>query len=268
MRIQQILINLVSNAIKFTEEGYVRISLAEQAGKEGGAPEICIEVSDSGIGIAQDKLVTIFDKFTQADASTTRKYGGTGLGLAISQSLAQHMKGHIEVKSRLREGSTFTVLLPLQRIPNNKVLKPKKMANSSFSDDVSALFPKNTILLVEDYFPNILVASAMLENFGHACDVAHDGLEAITRFKQRKYSLILMDIQMPAIDGIETARRIRAIEYEKGLDRTPIIAVTAFAMAGDKEKCLSAEMDDYITKPFLPEELKKKMDALIGDNVS
>ena len=266
LRVQQIITNLVSNAIKFTENGYVKVILSEYINAENGSPEIKIDVIDSGIGIAADKLAVIFDKFTQADASTTRKYGGTGLGLAITQSLVRHMNGKIKVKSRIREGSIFTVQLPLVRSYANKVLEVEKAAYDHESAEITSA--KNTVLLVEDYSPNILVASSMLEQFGYACDVAHNGAEAIHKFQQRNYSLVLMDIQMPGMDGIETVRRMRAYEGEKNQKRTPIIAVTAFAMVGDKEKCMQAEMDDYLTKPFLPEELKKKMDALLGEKES
>jgi signal transduction histidine kinase/CheY-like chemotaxis protein len=268
LRVQQIVINLVSNAVKFTESGYVRIALSEEKNVESGLDEVRIEVSDSGIGIAPEKLVTIFDKFTQADASTTRKYGGTGLGLAISQSLALHMNGRIEVKSKLGEGSVFTVLLPLPRAQRSKSAEPLKLASDPVSDESFTAAARNTVLLVEDYFPNILVASAILEQFGYVYDVAHDGAQAVAKFQQRKYALILMDIQLPGMDGMETVRRIRAIEYAKKQSKTPIIAVTAFAMAGDREKCLQAGMDEYLTKPFLSEELKKKIDGLLGSEVS
>jgi len=267
LRIQQIVTNLVSNAVKFTESGYVRITLWEEAKTESGVPEIKIEVSDSGIGIAPEKLVTIFEKFTQADASTTRKYGGTGLGLAISQSLAIHMKGRIEVKSKLGAGSFFTVSLLLSRAPHKKIPVPE-IADTAPPANVATASSQHTVLLVEDYPPNILVAKSMLEQFGYECDVAHDSLEALSKFQQRKYRLILMDIQIPGINGIETVRRMRSLERARGLGKTPIIAVTAFAMVGDRERCLMAGMDDYLTKPFHPEELKKKMQALLGDAIS
>lgn len=265
LRIQQVITNLVSNAIKFTHSGHVRIMLRERVKDGSNASEVSITVSDSGIGIPTDKLETIFDKFTQADASTTRKYGGTGLGLAISQSLVQHMNGAIEVKSDLGKGSAFTVKLPLERAPKQMMLSGGKQAKKERGEGSkpSIVAQDNTVLLVEDYSPNILVASAMLEQFGYHCDIAHNGMEAIVKFQQRKYSLVLMDIQMPGLDGVETVHRLRALERGKGQAPTPIIAVTAFAMAGDKEKFLQAGMDDYLTKPFLPEELKQKVDDLL-----
>lgn len=261
LRIQQIVTNLVSNAIKFTESGYVKVTLRDIKNTESGMTSVKIEVRDSGIGIAPENLSSIFDKFTQADASTTRKYGGTGLGLAITQSLVTHMEGTIDVSSIQNEGSVFTVTLSLRRVEKNSVDVSQDDADTVTPQDRVAA--RNTILLVEDYSPNILVATAILEQFGYRCDVARDGPQAIENFKKHSYALILMDIQLPGMDGAETVRRIRAIEREKGLMHTPIIAVTAFAMVGDREKYLRAGMDDYLTKPFLPEELKSKIDRLL-----
>ncbi|MBI1301752.1 MAG: response regulator [Alphaproteobacteria bacterium] len=266
LRIQQIVTNLVSNAVKFTERGHVWVNLSERVNPENGQSEMIIEVSDSGIGIASDKLAVIFDKFTQADASTTRKYGGTGLGLAISQSLALHMGGCIQVQSTAGKGSVFTLILPLKHAAQGYVGSQKEKLHGKPMPDTLVPAVSNAILLVEDYHPNTIVASAMLEQLHYNCDVAQDGLQAITKFQQKKYMLILMDIQMPGMDGMETVRRIRTLEHASGRERTPIIAVTAFVMAGDKEKCLSAGFDDYLTKPFLPDELKKKIDQLVEQN--
>lgn len=257
LRIQQIITNLVSNAIKFTETGYVKIELSEDQESE----MLRIQVSDSGIGIAKEKLAAIFDKFTQADASTTRKYGGTGLGLAICKSLVHYMGGHIEAQSTLNEGSTFTVMLPLPRSTStandtaNITPTPLYSVVPSLATD-----RQNTILLVEDNAPNVLVASTIVEQFGYKCDVARTGLSAIQKFQQRKYGLILMDIQIPGMDGVETTRRIRALEKASGQEPTPIIAMTAFAQAGDRERFLREGMNDYLSKPFQPEKLKEKLD--------
>lgn len=258
LRVQQIITNLVSNAVKFTESGYVKITVSDEPAKEENVSNLRITVSDSGIGIEPEKLGSIFDKFTQADASTTRKYGGTGLGLAITQSLVQYMKGHIEVSSTPGEGSSFTIVLPLPHASG--AIRPlqaeRHEENANASPDT-----RSAILLVEDYSPNILVATSILDQAGYACDVAYDGMEALTKFQQRKYEVVLMDIQLPSIDGLETARRMRNIEKENGAARTPIIAVTAFAMPGDKENCLKSGIDDYLTKPYIPEELIGKIRA-------
>ncbi|MBN8532062.1 MAG: response regulator, partial [Alphaproteobacteria bacterium] len=264
LRVQQIITNLVSNAVKFTEKGFVKIILSDEELADDGRHKVVIEVKDSGIGIPAEKLVSIFDKFSQADASTSRKYGGTGLGLAISQSLAQRMQGRISVASKPGDGSVFTVTLPLEPAAGSAALRQKPVDAS----ETKRVPQGKAILLVEDYSPNILVATAMLEQFGYACDVASDGAKAIEMFRRGDYALALMDIQMPGMDGMETVRRMRALEKVEDRKKTPIVAVTAFAMLGDREKCLEAGMDDYLTKPFLPEELKSKLDRLITDEVS
>ncbi len=258
LRIQQIVTNLVSNAIKFTQMGYVKVALSEH--RRNGVPELWIEVKDSGIGIAADKVEFIFEKFTQADASTTRKYGGTGLGLAICHSLVTHMQGRIAVKSTLGEGSTFTVMLPLLRNDKVQTLPPIEPAPAALPQEEERAY----VMLVEDYPPNVMVASDILSKFGYVVDIANDGIEAIKKFQQRSYRLILMDVQMPGMDGIETARRIRALEEAQGRPRTPIIAVTAFALMGDKEKCLQAGMDEYVAKPYSIDGLKMKIDAVLA----
>lgn len=252
-RIRQILLNLVGNAVKFTDTGSVSVSLAN-GGKTNGKRAITISVTDTGIGIAPDKLGQVFDKFIQADSSITRRYGGTGLGLAISKSLAEQMGGSISVASTLGFGSTFVLHLKL----------PVQQSESSSSPheeniiylDKGANTRNLPILLVEDYEPNILVATNLLENFGYRYEIAHNGQEALDSFSPDKYSTILMDVQMPFMDGLETTSRIRAREKEKNTTRTSIIAMTAHALKGDRERCLQAGMDDYITKPFNPHQLQ------------
>lgn len=256
VRIQQILTNLIGNAVKFTEKGYVRVSLAESVNRPTNLSEITIQIADSGIGIAPEKLAFIFEKFTQGDASTTRKYGGTGLGLAITQSLIEHMNGKIEVHSELNHGSIFTVSLNLEHVTKNSAQIAKMPPTNNAKTEISS---QNLVLLVEDYPPNIMVATSMLEQLGYQCEVVMNGLSAIEKFKQRNYAVVLMDIQIPGIDGIEAARRIRAFEKERNQRRTPIIAVTAYALVGDRERFLNAGMDEYLTKPFLTEELEGKI---------
>jgi signal transduction histidine kinase/ActR/RegA family two-component response regulator len=258
LRIQQIVTNLVSNAVKFTENGFVKVTLLEKPSTIG-LDEIVIQVSDSGIGIPPEKISLIFEKFTQADASTTRKYGGTGLGLAICRLLVKYMEGRIEVTSQPGEGSVFSVSLPLPATSQSKTEEQQAIVMPELPIDPVTNENQRTILLVEDYLPNVMVATSILEQFGYSCDTAYNGSEAIQKFQRRPYALILMDIQLPGMDGIETSRRIRGLERAKGQLRTPIIAMTAFALAGDKEKSLSSGMDDYISKPFKPEELIKKI---------
>lgn len=254
LRIRQILINLVSNAIKFTNEGGVHVTVTS-SGREDGRMEFKVTVADTGIGIPKEKLNTIFDKFIQADTSITRKYGGTGLGLAISKNLAEMMEGDITVKSEYGKGATFTLQLPLEPVKDKKTLisTVTHLLTSKTRPD-----GKQCILLVEDYKPNVLVAQSILEEMGYEVDVAVSGKEAISKIgeKRSRYFAVLMDIQMPDMDGFEATYFIREEEKDKNLPHLPIIAMTAHALLGDKEKCLDAGMDDYISKPFQPEELE------------
>lgn len=263
LRIQQIITNLMSNALKFTEKGYVKVAVEEQSLDAKGIAEVKICVIDSGIGIAPGMVKHIFHKFTQADASTTRKYGGTGLGLSICQGLAACMQGTITVESELGRGSVFTVVLPLQRVMRTAAsVEREEVAEPPVQLPVS----RKSVLLVEDYPANVLVAVSILEEFGYQCHVAGSGVEALSQFQRRRYALILMDIQIPTMDGIETTRRIRALEAQQQQTPTPIIAMTAFAMAGDRERCLKAGMNEYISKPFSPEELGQKIRELVSED--
>ncbi len=255
LRIQQVVTNLVSNAVKFTESGYVKVTLSDQDKTVSTSGNLLIEIRDSGIGIPPEKLALIFEKFTQADPSTTRKYGGTGLGLAICRNLVQQMGGTVSVKSEKGEGSVFSVVLPLSFTSASAKIQEAAPIQAITAGHAS----RNTILLVEDYSPNILVATVMLEQLGFPVDVATNGIDAISKVQNNDYALILMDIQLPGMDGIETTRRIRALEQAKGKPVTPIIAVTAYALAGDKEKCIAAGMNDYLSKPFQVEDLKVKI---------
>jgi signal transduction histidine kinase/ActR/RegA family two-component response regulator len=251
-RIRQILLNLVGNAVKFTDEGSVSVFFAN-GGKGNGKKDLTISVTDTGIGIPENKISEVFGKFVQADSSITRRYGGTGLGLAISKSLAEQMGGSISVTSKVGSGSTFTLHLSLPveasesvgSAPQENIIYLDQQANSK----------KLPILLVEDYEPNILVATNLLDNFGYHYEVARNGQEAIDMFTRGKYSLLLLDVQMPFMDGYETTRHIRKFEKAKG-SRVPIIAITAHALKGDREKCMAVGMDDYISKPFNPHQLQ------------
>ncbi|MDI1226819.1 MAG: ATP-binding protein [bacterium] len=251
-RIRQIVLNLVGNAVKFTDQGSVSVFLAN-GGKENGKRQLVISVTDTGIGIAQDKLGAIFGKFVQADASITRRYGGTGLGLAISKSLAEHMGGSISVTSVVGTGSTFTLNLSLP-IATGESIMAAAIDNTIYLDKTlnAARLP---ILLVEDYEPNILVATTMLENFGYKYVVARNGQEALDTLSKAQFSLMLLDMQMPVMDGYETTRRLRAMEKAQRLPPLSIIAMTAHALAGDRERCIATGMNDYIAKPFNPHQL-------------
>jgi PAS domain S-box-containing protein len=238
-RLGQVLSNLISNAIKFTSVGEVRVR-AYVAGEDPSGVLLGVEVVDSGIGIRKDQMDRLFEPFRQADASTTRTHGGTGLGLAISRQLVTAIGGDIGARSTPGEGSTFwfTARLPRSR-PGVRRLEP---AEPRRSDGLR----HGHVLLVEDNEVNQLVALGFLESLGYTADVAANGEEAVTRAADATYDAILMDLQMPVLDGFAATRQIRAAE---GGRRVPIIAMTASAFEGEREKCLAAGMDDFLTKP-------------------
>lgn len=241
LRLRQIVANFLSNAIKFTHEGTVTLMLLPSSAYSQGA---WIGVQDTGIGIPADKLGTIFEAFTQADSSTTRKYGGTGLGLAICKKLAEMMGGRIGVESEEGVGSLFYVDLPLP------ATEPPQ-AQSEPSETLLEAFEGARILLVEDNEVNRKVATRLLAKMQVSVDVACDGREAIEKATHQSYHLILMDCQMPEMDGYEATRILRA----QGVT-TPIVALTANALEGDREKCLACGMNDYLTKPIQVEKLR------------
>jgi len=251
-RVRQILLNLCGNAIKFTEKGEVHLDLLCEPMADG-RELVKIAVHDTGIGIPPDKMGTIFDKFVQADSSINRKYGGTGLGLAICKTLAEVMGGSITVDSILRRGSVFTLTLPL------KVTQPAVEAIEQREPKEQAHDNKPRVLLVEDYPANVMVATTFLEEFGYTVDVASNGAEACEAAKRGEYVAALMDVQMHGMNGFEATAAIRSYEKEHGRARLPIIGMTAHALAGDRERCLASGMDDYIAKPFNPDELEQKL---------
>jgi signal transduction histidine kinase/CheY-like chemotaxis protein len=254
-RIRQIILNLVGNAVKFTDTGGSVSVFFANGGKGNGKKKLTITVTDTGIGIPEDKMELIFGKFIQADSSITRKYGGTGLGLAISQALAKRMDGQITVTSVVGQGSSFVLHLHLPVQATGSDSERHYQENIIYLD-MQANADTLPILLVEDYEPNVLVATIMFKNFGYHYEVARNGQEAIERFSPGKYSIILMDVQMPVMDGYETTRHIRGFEKAKDAQPAPIIAMTAHAMKGDREKCIAAGMNDYIAKPFNPHQLQ------------
>ncbi len=253
VRLNQILINLISNAVKFTHSGSIKVLCAAEREQKG----ICwvrIEVIDSGVGIPQDKLDTIFESFSQADASVTRKYGGTGLGLTIVKQLVELQKGRIAVTSKENEGSSFIVLVPYgigkkgavtQSSPKNE--RALKAVNAS----------QLVVLLVEDNDINRLYAKSILKNWQCFTDTAENGLVALEKIKNQAYDVVLMDIQMPVMDGYETTKAIRLMNSP--MRDVPVIALTANATKADVEKCMAAGMNDYLPKPFTPDDLYRKL---------
>jgi len=256
-RLRQIMTNLVGNAIKFTGSGHVimDVSLNET---QNGHGHLHIDITDSGIGIASDKIETLFEAFAQADGSTTRKYGGTGLGLSIVKRLCELMNGSISVTSILGEGSTFSIDFEIELGDRTTIAIRDKSQVSQMTTDIqerAILWPVNTrILLVEDNSTNQIVAQGMLETMGLYADIAANGLEAIASIRLATdtlpYSIVLMDCQMPEMDGYDATRAVRSGEAGESNKTIPIVAMTANAMAGDREKCMIAGMDDYIAKPI------------------
>ncbi len=262
VRLRQIIINLVNNAIKFTSKGHVKISVHKLADM-GEECQLQFAVEDTGIGIPQDKLAAIFDPFTQADDSTTRRFGGTGLGLAISKRLVEMMGGRIWVESEEGKGSTF-YFTGVFTIRKKKGLKPIRVGSPSQKEEGKEKplrprpvlkpisIPKTTkirILLAEDNLVNQKIAVKMLEKQGYVVTAVNNGEEALKALEEKEYDVVLMDVQMPIMDGLEATRRIREQETETGT-HIPIVAMTAHAMEGDDQKCLAVGMDDYVSKPI------------------
>jgi len=258
-RVRQIITNLAGNAVKFTDEGEVAvgISLAEA----GDHPLVLVEVRDSGMGIAPEDQARLFESFTQADASTTRRYGGTGLGLAISKRLAELMGGSIGLRSAPGAGSTFwfTVRLGPSPSPTTAVPGPAIPATR----DAPAGSAGRRLLVAEDNPVNQRVATAMLARLGYAVDVVADGAQAVDALRRGAYAAVVMDCQMPGMNGYEAATAIR--RAEGGRRRTPIVAVTASAMKGDEERCLAAGMDAYLSKPVRMEALSEALHRVLRD---
>ena len=246
-RLRQIIGNLLSNAVKFTPQGAVsaRIDVESQSGA------LRIVVADSGVGIAPEKLPALFEKFTQADNSATRRFGGTGLGLAICRELTQMMGGVIHVESVEGEGSTFTVELPLSR---GEAAEAEAEADAAGSDERNI-----RLLAAEDNPTNQQVLAAVMESLGIDIDIVADGRQAVDAWRAGGYDLILMDIQMPVLDGIDAAREIRAVETAEKRKRTPIVALTANALTYQVEEYMAAGMDGHVAKPI---EIAKLYEAI------
>ncbi len=264
VRLRQILTNLIGNAIKFTHKGEVCVRVNRETKKEDQV-WIRFEVLDTGIGIPVHRQEAIFDPFAQADVSSTRNYGGTGLGLSISKRLCEMMGGHLAVESQAGKGSVFTFTLPFERVEERKSALPTQpVASDGVQAQPASHIPPDRdyrILTVDDNPVNQEVAVTILKRLGYSSDTAQNGLEAIRKFRSGSFDLVLMDVQMPEMDGIAATIEIRRIEQEGGLngntDRMPIIALTAHAMKGDRDRCMEAGMDDYIPKPISPDDLKR-----------
>ncbi|MBK8800929.1 MAG: response regulator [Fibrobacteres bacterium] len=275
-RLRQILSNLVGNAVKFTDRGLVKMEA--RARRDGSHWVFEVVVSDTGIGIAPDKLTRLFQPFTQGDSSASRKYGGTGLGLVISRRLARMMGGDVSVESELGKGSKFRVEVRLseprsEMVPDVSSLPEGSLemlagASSDFPEANSEVVPGAAAnggyraLVVEDNMVNQLVARKNLEAMGLVVDVAGDGRQALRCLAEHAYDIVFMDCQMPVMDGFEAAKTLR--DGEGFVDPSvPVVALTAHALSGDRDRCLGAGMDDYLAKPFDPIQLRQKVQRWI-----
>lgn len=256
-RLRQVLLNLLNNAIKFTERGEVSVSAKLQK-MHGRKAWICFQVQDTGIGMSDEQLDRLFTPFNQAAPSTFRKYGGTGLGLTISQRLIRMMGGTIQVESQEGEGTLFSVVIPFERSESQVVTTPEEIPVLPL--EKSDL--KQRILVVEDHPINQHLMRAILEKLGFKVEIAENGQIALELLEKLQYDLIFMDIQMPVMDGYETTRQIQLRYAEE--NRPVIIAMTANALQGDKERSLAIGMDAYITKPIRSDIIETEINRWMG----
>jgi len=241
--LRQIVINLLSNAFKFTEKGRVELAV-EQLYCSDIESALAIRVRDTGIGLTSEQIKRVFEPFVQADSSITRRFGGTGLGLSITRRLVEQMGGELSVESTPGEGSCFTAVIHLQRAVADG-------SETGAAEETGALVPlEKHILLVEDDTIGRMVAERLLQALGCTVLTAVNGLEAVNLFRQQSFDLVLLDCQMPVMDGFTASRQMRQLEKTLHRPPTPIIALTALAMFGDRERCLDAGMDDYLPKPI------------------
>jgi signal transduction histidine kinase/ActR/RegA family two-component response regulator len=286
-RLRQILINLIGNSIKFTEKGSVKATVALDQRAEGKAV-LRFTIADSGIGISDEARSKLFQPFTQADSSMSRNYGGTGLGLAISKRLVELMGGEIGFESEVGRGTTFHFTAKLEETTSpdaNAAHEPRALAQehgarTSIDSDAETqsvpLAPlpsaaqsgasctsETQVLLVEDNPTNQRIALRMLERHGYCVEVANNGVEALRKLEERSHHIVLMDCQMPEMDGFEATRRIRARELETGV-HVPIVALTANVLAGDRERCLDSGMDEYLGKPINSEQLRSMIESVLS----
>ncbi len=250
-RLQQIVTNLIGNALKFTHDGKISLSCSY------GDDKLRVEVRDTGVGISDHRQMAVFDSFTQEDISTSRQYGGTGLGLTISRNLVMLMGGVMDLSSVLGAGSTFWFEVPAS------TCDPIDVADTPARAAVSNDALEGRILLAEDNPVNVFVAQRLLKQMGFTVDVARDGVEAVQKVIDNEYDLILMDLHMPNMDGADATKAIR--QYQGTDFRTPIVAMTAAALSGDREKCFEAGMDAYISKPFRADEVRALLATYLAE---
>ena len=270
-RLRQIVTNLISNAVKFTEQGQIEVTMRPSDGFVGSLG-LRIEVADTGIGIALDKQQSIFGAFVQADSSTSRRYGGSGLGLAISMKLAQMMGGRIDLDSAPGRGSRFVLHVPLGMpradtphtqfsLQENPGIELNGLVQASPPLEPPSQFPGKRALVVDDHSINRLLASKLLEQLGFEVAATENGDKAVQAIRANHFDLVLMDIQMPVMNGWQATHHIRLWEQSAGKTRVPIIALSAHASAADREQALASGMDGYLSKPLTPEALQAALRA-------
>ncbi len=264
-RIRQVLNNLISNAIKFTEKGSVTTVLHE-ATDSNGQTNLCFSVRDTGMGIPEKDIATIFDRFTQVDSSLSRNFGGTGLGLSICKELVERMDGEIDLKTVEGEGSCFRFFVPIEKMQDMQVEKAEssQSANGANKNTKAKKRPLR-ILVAEDNPTNQTVIKAILSHANADVTFVEDGQEAVKTWQAKAFDLVLMDIQMPQMNGVEATQAIRAIEAGKHMDKTPIVAVTANAMPHQRDEYLAAGMDEHVAKPIEPKRLFAAMKLVLNN---
>ena len=274
-RLRQILLNLLGNAIKFTNQGRISLEIKALAVAQGQV-QLHFSVRDTGIGLSEEAQDRLFQSFSQADASTTRRFGGTGLGLAISRKLVELMGGGIGVTSALGQGSNFWFYLPFDCPVDPAVPVPPAATISpppALPEPVAAPVPVNSgptdgprILLVEDNHINLIVGLSQLKKLGyHQVEIARDGAEAVAAWSRERYRVILMDCQMPGMDGFEATRKIRQLEAELNLPATQIVALTASVTRTDRDQCMAAGMNRFVSKPVDESELKAVLEKAVAE---
>jgi len=259
-RLRQVLLNLINNGVKFTKAGSVRVQVRLEE-EHAGAATIRFDVVDTGIGLSREQQSLIFEPFRQADGSVTRKYGGTGLGLAICARLVELQGGSMSVLSSIGEGSTFSFQIRCGVCSEPDASPQKRSAEKRVRRGASR--ERLKVLLAEDNRVNQLLVVRLLEGRGHQVMVVGDGHAALNAIEEQSFDLILMDIQMPEMDGLEAARILRERTLH-GRRTAPIIAMTAHAMKGDRDKCIEAGMAGYISKPIQPEQLFELMEDVMA----
>ncbi len=265
-RLRQILVNLASNAVKFTDRGGVELHLMRGEGG-GGRVGLCFEVRDTGIGIPPDAGARVFDAFSQADGSTTRRFGGSGLGLAISRELARLMGGELDYESAVGVGTTFRLTVGFAPAlgPEQPQPSPGRPTPARPISVPGMCAPRAYVLVVDDNAVNLEVAQAMLRSLGCEAEVAADGAQALAALRRRRYDVVFMDCMMPGMDGYDTTKALRQLEASADVgERTPVVALTASATPEDRARCLAADMDDYLSKPFRRQALDTVLARWVG----